>query len=46
MKAIFRKLISLSLAAALAAAPLTAYASYALGDDLDKTDVTVTRIRS
>ena len=41
MKAIFRKLISLSLAAALAAAPLTAYASYALGDDLDETDVTV-----
>lgn len=41
MKPIIRKLISLTLAVALTAAPLTAYASDALGDDLTASTVTV-----
>ena len=41
MKATVRKIISFSLAIVLAAAPLTAHASVALGDDLRLSSVTV-----
>ncbi len=43
MKAILRKTISIFLAVILACAPLTAYASVALGDDLLDSSVTVNR---
>lgn len=43
MKTYLRKIISFSLAAILACAPLTAYASVALGDDLLDSSVTVNR---
>ena len=39
MKSIIRKFLSLSLAVVLAAAPLNAFASDALGDDLTKVGV-------
>ncbi len=41
MKSIIRKFLSLSLAVAMAAAPLTAFASEALGDDLASSSTTV-----
>lgn len=41
MKSIIRKFLSLSLAAVLAAAPLNAFASDALGDDLTSSSVEV-----
>ena len=41
MRSIIRKFLSLSLAVALAAAPLTVLASDALGDDLTASSVTV-----
>ena len=43
MKTYLRKIISFTLAAILACAPLTAYASVALGDDLLDSSVTVNR---
>ena len=41
MRSIIRKFLSLSLAVAIAAAPLTAFASEALGDDLASSSTTV-----
>ena len=41
MKSIIRKFLSLSLAVVLAAAPLTAFASDALGDELISSNVEV-----
>ena len=41
MKSIIRKFLSLSLAVVLAAAPLNAFASDALGDDLTSSNVEV-----
>ena len=41
MKSIIRKFLSLSLAVVLAAAPLNAFASDALGDDLTSSSVEV-----